>query len=662
MRNFDRKMPYFNIKHINEVSAWTIAGFTYFAHEEPDEIIENGNTRTKKFVMEETGTEVFVKETFYEGIKAVRQENTVIKTNDKKIVLSQFSSCLLNGIEFDDYNDITVHYTNFAWQTEGQWKKASLYDLGLQPGGNHGIVCVKKFSGKGTFSTDSHYPMVMVENTKTNTIYFLELEVSSSWYIELGIKSVDNKKCVYIEANNSFLQNDGWYLDMKKGESYISAPAVWGAVEGGFNDAVNELLKYKRKTSLRHFEGDIPVVFNNYMNSIWCEQTSEKIIPLVNSAKDAGVDIFCMDAGWYDCIGDWNIKEENFGDMKLQGVIDHIKSLGMTAGIWLEAEACTSEAQSYNDFYEAVYKSHGIPIGGERVLMDFRCKKFYTFMKEVVDKLYRMGIRYIKNDFNKNSGMDIDGDKGGSRELREASLAFYSFINDINEQYPDLIIENCGSGAMRSDGAMLRYFSMQSTSDLEYYQYYPSVMTGMNACIPLEKSGVWSYPYPHFYEQRNTDDIEYFTDEYINERKDGKETVFNMVTSMFGCMYLSGRIDKCDEYNFSLIKEAIEAYKTFSGDIKNSYPVFFEYPVNTSDSYTTSFGMYNPENKTMILGLWNYNGNRNYSVDMGKYLTKNSHAEILYPKNSNIKHSIKDNKLDILFDDDISAGVIKIKL
>ena len=51
MINFNRKKPYYNIKHINEISAWTIAGFSYFSHKEPTEIKISGNERIQKFAL-----------------------------------------------------------------------------------------------------------------------------------------------------------------------------------------------------------------------------------------------------------------------------------------------------------------------------------------------------------------------------------------------------------------------------------------------------------------------------------------------------------------------------------------------------------------------------------------------------------------------------------
>lgn len=247
-------------------------------------ICEENNSTIKCFVNEDIGVKVEVKEEYFDGINVIKQENTVLKTDETKCVLNSISSAFFGGIPFEELDDIIVHYTDFAWQTEGQWKKETLSECGIHPGGNHGVFCAKKIFGIGTFSTEKHYPLVILENIKTKKSYFFELEASTNWYIEIGIKG----KCVYIEGSCAFENNDGWFLDMKKGDTYTATAAVIGMIDGGFNEAVNELLKYKRTVSMRNFDEKIPVVFNTYMNSLWCNLTKDKLIPLIDAAKNAG--------------------------------------------------------------------------------------------------------------------------------------------------------------------------------------------------------------------------------------------------------------------------------------------------------------------------------------------------------------------------------------
>ncbi len=50
------------------------------------------------------------------------------------------------------------------------------------------------------------------------------------------------------------------------------------------------------------------LVFNDYMNTLNGDPTTERLLPLVAAAADAGAEVFCIDAGWYDDTGrgfDW---------------------------------------------------------------------------------------------------------------------------------------------------------------------------------------------------------------------------------------------------------------------------------------------------------------------------------------------------------------------
>ena len=60
----------------------------------------------------------------------------------------------------------------------------------------------------------------------------------------------------------------------------------------------------------------------------------------------------------------------------------------------------------------------------------------------------------------------------------EYTRAVRSFYRELREEFPDLILENCGSGGLRSDYGMLRIFDVQSTSDQEIAANYPSIVQG----------------------------------------------------------------------------------------------------------------------------------------------------------------------------------------
>ena len=65
---------------------------------------------------------------------------------------------------------------------------------------------------------------------------------------------------------------------------------------------------------------------------------------------------------------------------------------------------------------------------------------------------------------------------------------------DILKRYPDLVIENCGSGGGRMDYAMLSRLQLQSMTDQEDYLKLPAILVGASAAVLPEQLAIWSYP------------------------------------------------------------------------------------------------------------------------------------------------------------------------
>ena len=87
----------------------------------------------------------------------------------------------------------------------------------------------------------------------------------------------------------------------------------------------------------------MPVIFNDYMNTLMGDPTTEKLLPLIDAAAEVGADYFCIDAGWYaegdwwNTVGAWQPSTTRFPN-GLGEVIDRIHSRGMVPGLWLEPE------------------------------------------------------------------------------------------------------------------------------------------------------------------------------------------------------------------------------------------------------------------------------------------------------------------------------------
>ncbi len=228
-----------------------------------------------------------------------------------------------------------------------------------------------------------------------------------------------------------------------------------------------------------------------------------------------------------------------------------------------------------------------------------------AYLHGVIDRLVEMGVGYIKNDYNACIGPQVANVNGGGADgLLQHSRAFYNFIDKVRDRHPRLIIENCGSGAMRSDYAALAHFHLQSSSDQEIHTLYPSTIAGSLAAVLPEQLGIWAYPWPLLFPQK--DDASVLQDDaYRAQMADGEQTVFNMVSGLCGNMYLSGHIDCADAFNQALIREGIALYKAERAFIARSHPLWPSGMSRFMDADTwVSIGLTDDDESRILLAVW----------------------------------------------------------
>jgi alpha-galactosidase len=204
------------------------------------------------------------------------------------------------------------------------------------------------------------------------------------------------------------------------------------------------------------------VVFNDYMNTLMGDPTTDKLLPLVDAAAAVGAEVFCIDAGWYDdgghwwpSVGDWQPSTVRFPDGGLQRVLDHIRDRGMLPGLWVEPEVIgvrSPAAQRLPD--EAFLQRYGRRIvEQERYFLDLRHPAARAHLDEVVDRLVDgYGARFFKFDYNVTPGAGTDRDAFSVGDgLLQQNRAQLDWLTGVPDRHRYVVIENCSSGAMRLD-------------------------------------------------------------------------------------------------------------------------------------------------------------------------------------------------------------------
>jgi alpha-galactosidase len=222
-------------------------------------------------------------------------------------------------------------------------------------------------------------------------------------------------------------------------------------------------------------------------------------------------------------------------------------------------------------------------------MLDFRNPEVRSYLDQVIARLVNeYGVGYIKMDYNVDTlqGTELNADSFG-QGLLEHNRAHLAWLEGILSRYPDLTIENCGSGGGRMDYAMLSRLQLQSMTDQENYLKLPAILVGASAAVLPEQLAIWSYP-------------------LANANAD--HASFNMVTAMMCRIHQSGRLDSLSAAVAAQVSEGIRIYKdTLRKHIPTAVPFYpLGMPDVTDSDAPIALGMRSPDQ--ILIGVWRIDG------------------------------------------------------
>ena len=596
-----------------------------------------------EFFLEDDKLNVTLHYQFYKGISGVRTWVDVKNISEEIVGIEYISSFSLLGIDKEgagEPNDkMKVYIPHNSWKREVDWKKYSLSELGYDK--------ITEFSSKrimlsnsGTWSTKEYLAMGAVENTAANNALMWQIENNGSWMWEIS----DISDTLYLKASGPTENENHWYKELIPGETFSGVKAAI-TVGCDFTEALSELTSYRRIIR-RENKADsyLPVIFNDYMNCLWADPTTEKMIPIIDKAAEIGAEYYCMDAGWYadgtwwETVGEWLPCEWRFKN-GIKEVFDYIRAKGMVPGIWLEIEVMgigCPLAKVFPD--ECFFTKHGKRIIDHgRYQLDFRNQQVRDFATSVFDRIVsEYGVGYIKMDYNVEAGpgTEFEADSLGDG-LLEHNRAYISWLTSMMDKYPDLVVENCSSGGMRMEYSMLSVQTIESLTDQDDFRNMPKIAAALATAVVPEQGAMWSYP---------------------TSKENDDETALNMVNAMLCRIHMSGEIANLTDSQMNLVKEGIACYKTIREDIKK-FKAFYPDGVETYNKEWLSVG-YTAEDKK-YLAVWRLDSKEDTHFVPIENLSGD--AEILYPSNNKCKLAKKNDGLMVELPNNYSAVVIRIK-
>lgn len=507
----------------------------------------------------EEGRGIEVTSTFRAAGPGLQITQTVRNTGDRDLVLTMLTSAVFTvpGTGYD------VLWGRSEWLGEGRWEQRPvaelLPDLAFAQFG---------YAGRGHFAVTSHGSWSSGEVLPTGalasehgTSVAWQVETSAGWHWELsrGADSVTVGVLGPTDLEHQFAER------LAPGGEFTSVPAGVAVADGGRDAAFAALTGYRRAIRVpRTAHTRLPVVYNDYMNTLMGDPSTEKLLPLIEAAAAAGAEYFCIDAGWFSApgegwwsgAGEWREGAGRFTG-GLLAVTDAIRRAGMRPGLWLEPEGVGVDspvAATLPD--EAFFCRYGERVvEGNHFQLDLRHPAARALLDETVDRLVdEFGIGFFKLDYNVNIGAGTDvgaaapgaGLLGHTRALRDWILA-------VQERHPRLLIESCSSGGMRMDYHLLSAVHLQSTSDQQDYRRYATIAAAAPASVLPEQAGNWAYP---------------------DAGMTPEATAFAMTAGVMGRMYLSGFLHELGDEQSALVREAVALHRDRRSRLAVSRPAW----------------------------------------------------------------------------------------
>lgn len=402
-------------------------------------------------------TDLILSYTIYEAYPVITRNTKFVHKGKEKIVLERAMSA---SVEFLDMDYEMVQLSG-GWSRERYVKNRKL-EMGIQ----------SIQSLNGTCCGAEHNPFLALKRPHTTEsqgeVYGFSLVYSGNYLGQVEVSTFDMTRVMMGINPEDF----SW--ELKSGESFQTPEVVMVYSDKGLNKMSQTYHRLYRKR-LMHGEWRNkarPILLNNW-EATYFDFNEEKILTIAKKAKEAGVELFVLDDGWFGArnddyrgLGDWYVNLEKLPD-GISGLSKKVEELGLKFGLWVELEMVNKDSDLYRAHPDWIisapnrFESHA----RHQNVLDFSRKEVVDYIYEMIAKVIReSSISYIKWDMNRY--MSEPYSKGSApceqgKVMHKYILGVYDLYTRLTTEFPHILFESCASGGARFDPAML-YFAPQT--------------------------------------------------------------------------------------------------------------------------------------------------------------------------------------------------------
>ena len=453
--------------HIELDSASRTLDFKYFSHKivknrKIDGLPETKKQKTLEIIMKDHIENVYLS-LFYSVFEnedvIVRSMEIINKTNGT-IVIDKALSFSLD----------MINKKYILSKLDGAWiRERHINDVNLTKG-------TVRFDSKKGVSSSDHNPFFILKTPTTSEEYGgafgFAFVYSGNFEVNVEVSPHD-----FLRINMGINSFDFRY-PLKHGESFVTPEVIMTYSSNGLNSLsdnfhrlindyiINENYRYKER----------PILINNW-EATYFDFNLKKLLAIAKRAKKLGIELFCLDDGWfgkrnddYSSLGDWYFNKKKL-PKGVKGVCNQINKIGLDFGIWVEPEMVNEDSELYKEHPNWSIKVPGrAPSQGRhQLLLDLTNPEVRLYLKETLTTLFNSAnIKYVKWDMNRNfsdvySSYLNKENQGKINHLYVMGL--YEILEYLTTTFPNILFESCSSGGNRFDIGMLYYMPQTWSSD-----------------------------------------------------------------------------------------------------------------------------------------------------------------------------------------------------
>ena len=475
-----------------------IVNFTYASHEIysgkkdilplPATYVENEDeAQTLEVTLHDAvmDTDLILSYTIYEEYPVITRNAKICHKGSEKIVLDKIMSA---SVEFNDMDYEMVHLSG-GWARE-RYVKTRRLEMGIQ----------SIQSLNGTCSGAEQNPFLALKRPHTTEnqgeVYGFSLVYSGNHLGQVEVSTFDMTRVMMGINPEDF----SW--ELTQGESFQTPEVVMVYSDQGLNKMSQTYHRIYRKRLMHGTWRDQarPILLNNW-EATYFDFDEEKILNIAKKAKEAGVELFVLDDGWFGArnddyrgLGDWYVNLEKLPS-GISGLSRKVEELGLKFGLWVELEMVNKDSDLYRAHPDWAFAIPGRVPNHSRnqLVLDMTREDVREYLLERLTTIvHDAKIDYVKWDMNR-SVCDVYSHVAAQSRNGELYHRYVLGVYDLMERFlaacPNLLLEGCSGGGGRYDAGMMYYSPQIWCSDNTDAINRLSIQYGSSFFYPISTVG-----------------------------------------------------------------------------------------------------------------------------------------------------------------------------